>query len=435
MSATSQPRRLPILLGATLASALLISACSAGSVDGDSVRIDFLVGNEPYTIALGEALADAFMAENPGVVITVDSRPGGGDGDNLVKTRLATGEMADVFIYNTGSLFEALNPDQFLVDLSDQPWVDDLEEDFLSTVSTDAGVYGNSWGASFAGGIIYNRGIYEDLGLEIPESWEEFMANNAVIADAGITPVIQTYGSTWTSQLFVLGDFANVLAADPDWAQEYTAGNRKYAEEPALYAFLNHQEVYEAGYFNENYPSATDADGARMIAEGEGAHYPWLTNLLTYVEQNTPDLVDDIGYFALPARDSAHTQATIWQASGLYIPQSTEGAARDAAIAFVEFVGSDTGCALQNEHLIAAGPFPGTCDLPADAPPMLADVEAYVDAGRAAPALEFLSPIKGPNLEHILVEVGSGIRSGADGAAYYDQDVVNQARQLGLEGW
>ena len=56
-------------------------------------------------------------------------------------------------------------------------------------------------------------------------------------------------------------------------------------------------------------------------------------------------------------------------------------------------------------------------------------------AGNVTPALEFLSPIKGPNLEKLTVEVGSGITSAADGAKRYDQDVKKQAQQLGLEGW
>ena len=51
------------------------------------------------------------------------------------------------------------------------------------------------------------------------------------------------------------------------------------------------------------------------------------------------------------------------------------------------------------------------------------------------PALEFLSPVKGPALEQITVEVGSGLRSAEDGAELYDQDVKKQAQQLGLEGW
>ena len=66
----------------------------------------------------------------------------------------------------------------------------------------------------------------------------------------------------------------------------------------------------------------------------------------------------------------------------------------------------------------------------------MADLQTYFTAdGRTAPALEFLSPVKGPNLENITVEVGSGIRTPEDAAALYDEDVTKQAQQLGLPGW
>jgi raffinose/stachyose/melibiose transport system substrate-binding protein len=55
--------------------------------------------------------------------------------------------------------------------------------------------------------------------------------------------------------------------------------------------------------------------------------------------------------------------------------------------------------------------------------------------GHNGPALEFLSPVKGPALEQITVEVGTGIRSAKDAAALYDQDVEKQAKQLGLPNW
>jgi raffinose/stachyose/melibiose transport system substrate-binding protein len=62
-------------------------------------------------------------------------------------------------------------------------------------------------------------------------------------------------------------------------------------------------------------------------------------------------------------------------------------------------------------------------------------MQAYYDANKTSPALEFISPVKGPNLELITVEVGSGILSGEEGAALYDEDVKKQAQQLGLDGW
>ena len=80
----------------------------------------------------------------------------------------------------------------------------------------------------------------------MPTSWAEFKANNEKIkADGKVTPIQQTYGETWTSQLFVLGDFANVAAQDPEWATEYTANKRKYADEPALQSFKNQQDCLQ----------------------------------------------------------------------------------------------------------------------------------------------------------------------------------------------
>ena len=43
----------------------------------------------------------------------------------------------------------------------------------------------------------------------------------------------QTYGDTWTSQLFVLADYYNVQAEVPTFAADYTAGKAKYAKTPA----------------------------------------------------------------------------------------------------------------------------------------------------------------------------------------------------------
>ena len=432
-----RPRRLGAALAAAAVPLLALAGCSSSGAADGTTEITFLTTNDAPNPEVADALVEAFEAENPDVSVTVEIRPGGTEGDNLIKTRLSTGEMADVFFYNSGSLLQALNPDSSLVDLSDQEWVGSLTEEFVPVVSTENGTYGAPLGASFAGGIVYNKPLYEELGLSVPTTWDEFMANNEKIAAEGdgVAPVVQTYGETWTSQLFVLGDFANVLAVDPEWAEQYTAHQRSYAQEPALLGFQHQQEVAEAGLFNEDFASATFPDGARMVAEGEGAHYPMLSNVIQTVMQNTPDGVDDLGFFALPAEEAENTRATIWQPNALYVPRSTEGAELEAAKAFVAFANSDAGCGIQNEMLPPAGPYAGTCEVLDTAPPLLDDIQAYFDEGRTANALEFLSPVKGPNLEKVTVEVGSGIRSAEDAAAFYDQDVENQAKQLGLEGW
>ncbi|GAA2934942.1 hypothetical protein GCM10010458_18280 [Microbacterium luteolum] len=435
----TRSRRVLLAAAGVAALAIPLAACSTGgggeSADG-SVEITFLVPTAGTNIESAEAMVAAFEKENDDITVKVESQPAGTEGDNLMKTKLATGEMADVFWYNSGSLFQALNPDQNLAPLTDESWVGDMQDTMKAVVETDNGVYGAPFGATQAGAVVYNKKIYADLGLEVPTSWDEFAANNDKIKAAGITPVIQTYGDTWTSQLFVLGDFGNVLAQDEDWGTEYTAGERKYVDEPALAGFANQQEGFESGWWNEDFASALYDDGARMVATGEGAHYPILTGIVSTFQQNFPDQIDDIGVFPLPAQKAEDTKLTVWLPNAVYVPKTTEGAQLEAAKKFVAFINSPAGCDVQNTAMVPSGPYAiSTCELGDDVPGLLKDMQVYFDEGNTNPALEFLSPIKGPNLENITVEVGSGIRPAEDGAALYDEDVKKQAQQLGLDGW
>ena len=89
--------------------------------------ITFLTGNGDTDVASAKAVIEAFQAANPGITVKTRHPPGGSEGDNLVKTRLATGDMSEVFIYNNGSLLQAIKPEQNLAPLDDQPWAGQLD--------------------------------------------------------------------------------------------------------------------------------------------------------------------------------------------------------------------------------------------------------------------------------------------------------------------
>jgi raffinose/stachyose/melibiose transport system substrate-binding protein len=422
--------------------AALATACSPGDLgssdDEGRTTLTFLVDNSDASVRPAEGLAEAFMAEHTDIVIEVEVRPQGGEGDNVVKTRLATGDMTEVFLYNTGSLLQALEPAETLVPLTGEPVLDRVDDSFLPTVSAGNDVFGVPMGPAIGGGVLYNRAVYADLGLEVPKTWAEFMANNERIQQAGVAPVIQTYQDTWTSQVFVLADFHNVVATEPSFAEDYTANRTSYAESSAAAkGFQRLQQVHDAGYLIEDFAAMTFEDGLRELATGEGAHYPILTFVLGTLVANNPDEADDVGLFALPGDDATRNGLTVWTPPGVYIPRTTDGAELDAAREFLSFIASPEGCRTQTESYAPTGPYiVEGCELPEDLPRAARDLLPYLETeGAATLALEFSSPVKGPALEQITVEVGSGIRSAADGAARYDQDVAKQAKQLGLPGW
>ncbi|WP_193335610.1 ABC transporter substrate-binding protein [Devosia beringensis] len=416
---------------------LLAMTALTGAAWAQSINLTYLIPSGADGVAVAEELVKSFEAANPDINIDIETRPGGSEGDNLVKTRLATSSMTDIFRYNSGSLFQAINPQQFLVDLSAEPWQADVQDSFKQVVTApDGTVRGAPMGAAMGGGIYYSKAIYEQLGLSVPKTWDEFMANNEKVKAAGKVAVAQTYGDTWTSQLFVLGDYYNVSAAEPDFAANYTAGTAKFGTDPvAMRGFEKLQAVFDAGYLNEDFGAAKYDDGLRMVANGEAAHYPMLTFATTAIVASYPELIDNVGFFAQPGDDAAKNGLTVWMPDGLYIPQTTSNL--DAAKRFVAFVASVEGCEAQTRAGGASGPYlVNGCTLPDDVPPAVTDMLPYfAEGGQNGPALEFLSPIKGPALEQITVEVGSGIRPAADGAALYDEDVRKQAQQLGLPGW
>lgn len=286
-----------------LSVSVVLTGCSTGGSGGsdDGTSLSVYIDSAPSSIETWEALSAAYAEVNPDVKVTIEAHPPGSEGDNLIKTRLATGEMNDMFWYNSGSLFQALKADQNLVPLTDEPWAEKIDENFKKVVSTDTALYGAPVGPSFAGAVIYNKEIYADLGLEVPATWDEFMANNEAIKQSGLVAVVQTYGDTWTSQVPVLGDFSNVEKAQPGWAEAYTAGDAKFADQPALAGFEHLQALADAQVLNQDFASATYDDGVRMLATGEAAHYPMLTNNVTVaIGENYPEAMDTLGVFPMP---------------------------------------------------------------------------------------------------------------------------------------
>jgi raffinose/stachyose/melibiose transport system substrate-binding protein len=436
-------RRVGVLVVAFVG-ALGLAACGglgesnkdSGGGAGGKVSLSFLVDNSEQSLKPAQALASAFHAKNPDITINVQTRPQGADGDNVVKTRLATKEMTDVFMYNSGSLFQALSPEKNLVPVTSEGFVKDLEKTFLPTVSAGSQVYGVPFGTAFGGGLLYNKKVYARLGLKVPKTWDEFMANNAKIKKAGIDPVIQSYGDTWTSQLFVLADYHNVAAQVPGWDEKYTHNQAKYAQPPAVEGFQHLEDVHKDGYMNKNFGSIKVPAALSLLAQGKGAQYPQLTVVVPNLQTSDPDKINDVGFFAQPGTNADQNGLTLWLPGGIYIPKTTTGAKLDAAKKFLAFAATPAGCDAQARAFAPTGPFMVKgCKLPDNVPAAIKDLQPYVDSGKVTPALEFLSPVKGPALEQITVEVGSGLSSAQKGASLYDQDVKKQAQQLGLQGW
>ncbi|MBO6128576.1 MAG: carbohydrate ABC transporter substrate-binding protein [Pseudobutyrivibrio sp.] len=410
------------------------TAAAASSEEGwnyeDGTTISLLVDTDMSDAGL-VSVCD-LAKDKLGINVEIEYRPGGTDGDNLIKTRLAAGEMSDICVYNSGALLSALNPSEYFADLSsDTTLVDKLDDTYKSSVTIGNAVYGVPVSSSFAGAVMYNKDLYEKYNLEVPQTWDEFMANCDVLKDAGETAVIGSFGDNWTAQVVFLGDNGNVMSQDPNFAEDLTAGTTTYSENE--YALRSFEKVTDlTQYYNSDYLSTTHDDACDMLYNGEGAHWICLTRALSNMYELYGDN-SNIGVFAVPSDVAGESYLTNWMPNSMYVNKNTQN--YDAVMAFLEFFISDEALDAYTEALLPDGPY---CvkgyNLPENAYPAVAnDMQKYFDEGKTGLALEFITDIKGANCAQICQEAGSGQTTAKEAAEKYDADCRLQAQQLGYE--
>lgn len=404
-----------------------------GSGDGDKpyagITLKWWAGNaenNPGTQAVMEA-----ATEKLGMEFEVEVNPGGSEGDNIIKTRMASGDLPDFMAYNSGSKLYDLNPSRGFMDISDWDIVDKFDDAFLSYVTIDGAVYGAPQSSTQAGAVIYYKPDYEELKLEVPHTWDEFVDNCKALSDAGKTPVYFTGGETWATQVLFLGDYYNIAAANPTFADDYTEGKAKYADvAEATRSWTKYEDLVD--YLNADKSAATVTDGNFAIATGEATHWFILTQQLPLILENAEN-PDDIGVFGVPGDDADNHGLTVWEPMSWYVNKDTENV--DAIKAFFEFYYSEEALDLYFGTYGANGP---SCIKGYELPESVCsavrvDMQKYFDDGKTVPALEYQSPIKGTTCEQMTTAVGLGQMSGEEAAAMYDDDCKKSAVQLGYD--
>jgi raffinose/stachyose/melibiose transport system substrate-binding protein len=431
---TSWCRRIGVTVVATVMTLSGIG-CSAAEVApvGATTEITLLVDDRSNTLKRAESVIEAFERSHPDITVKTNTRPGGSVGSNVVQTKLAAGEAEDVLWFDSGSAMRSLDPARYLLDLTDSSALADVDDAYRPAVTVNGKVYGAPWGESMAGGIVYNRKVYADLGLRVPLTWAQFVANNEAVEAAGIDPVIGAFADPWTTQVLLLGDFHNVLASSADWSERYSVNQVEYATDPvARRGFEKTADVAERGWLNADARWMTENQAMTALATGEGAHHPTLSDS---VARLPPEQARDLGFFGVPGDDaSAPAGATFWMPGGQYIPRSSTEV--DAAMRFVAFTASPEGVAASQAAVPPLGPsFVTGAPRPDGALQVVRDVQGYRDRGTDRPALEFSAPVKGPSLAQITTALMGGQTSPVEAARQYDADVADQARQRGLPGW
>lgn len=268
-----------------------------------SLAVWYLSQN-PEEIELMQGMGDRFEEDHPGV--TVEFSPYSfADMNNTLRLALDGGVGPDVAYASPGASHgSAYAAAGHLVDLTsiaeERGWTENFSQDVIAYWNDDPDQVFQMPFDLVTVGVYYNVEMFDELGLEEPETFEEFENILATVKEAGITPIGVGALDGWPlahiwSQLVhtsvPIDYIASLETADPSVGYDH----------PAIVAAAEKiNEWNEVGYFQDNVLATEYADGNNLfITEQAALNVGGTWNNSTFAEQ--PDF--EVGFFAMPQVD------------------------------------------------------------------------------------------------------------------------------------
>jgi raffinose/stachyose/melibiose transport system substrate-binding protein len=316
--------------------ALSLGGCASSAADGVTTLNFFQFKGEALE-DFNQMIAD-FEAENPDIRIVQNQVA---DADTLIRTLLVKDRIPDIVTLNANGNFGRLAEAGVFHDFSEEPVLETINP-AVQEILADLGTFGdevNGLGyVNNANGVIYNAAIFDEQVLEVPETWDEFIAVCDAHQAAGITPFYGTLADSWTGMPSwnALGaypaqdDFFDKLRAQgtdvgPDSEVSF---QKNFAE------MMDQQYTLFSSYMQDGYRGETYDEGNAAFGNGEVAMLLqgiWATNP---IKQVNPDI--EMGIFPYPGTDDPDDRLLV---SGVDVvfTMGKNSPKQEAAMRFIEY--------------------------------------------------------------------------------------------------
>jgi raffinose/stachyose/melibiose transport system substrate-binding protein len=216
-----------------------------------------------------------------------------------IKTRLLGGEKLDVFDVWSPSLFEEFRKlgDVYL-DLSGEPFLDEFLSSSLAPVTVNGKVFGVPE-VMHSDGLLYNRTLFENLGLSVPQKWDEFIELCETLKARGIIPI--AFDSEWWGPQFFFGSIMSNNGADAAWTEKLERGEVKVRDPIFVDAMRKTRELIDRGYVPPDWLSLRREQSKDMIGEGKAAMMIAGTWDMPSIIARNPD--HDVDFMMVPGTD------------------------------------------------------------------------------------------------------------------------------------
>lgn len=220
------------------------------------------------------ALIDLFESKHPDIKVE-NAAVAGGAGTNakaVLATRMQGNEPPSTFqVHGGAELNEGWVAADKMEPLNDfyeeQGWMDKFPQDLIDMVSKDGNIYSVPVNIHRGNVIFYNKHVFEENGVEVPATFDEFFAAADKLKAAGVTPLALGDKEAWTATQIFENILLGVLGQD-DYKGLFN-GDVAFDDERVIEA----AELFKKtlGYVNEDHASRNWQDAAQLVGNGEAA--------------------------------------------------------------------------------------------------------------------------------------------------------------------
>lgn len=242
-----------------------------------------------------------------GVTVDLQTIPADQYSD-ILQSKLDTGTCADVFWIQSNPFAIAstiVDPEKYCIDFTGTSWKGIMPEARKASCEYDGKLYGlQLWHNSPEYVLVYNKTLFNELGLEVPTTYEELKTACAAIAEKGITPWFMPGADGWQHQLafFQIGGvYEESQPGLYDALNENTAtfaGNEKMLE--VLQQF---KELSDLGYFGEDWIGTDSTNMSNEFGDRTCAMAMANSSYIKQIQEDT-GTTDEFGMFLIPLGDN-----------------------------------------------------------------------------------------------------------------------------------
>lgn len=273
-----------------------LAACSSKQESADGkVTIEYFNQKTEMADTL-QKMVDDFEKEHPNIEVKLTTVPAAGI---VLKTRILAGDIPDIMnIYPQNMDFQEWAKAGYFKDMTGQDYLNRLKNHYADKYAINNKIYSVPLTANVSG-IYYNKTKFQELGLAIPKTYDEFVALTQKIKDNGHTPFAVAGTEGWTLNGYHQLSLISITgSADQANAYlRYSQPNSISAKDSTLQEDTKRLNLL-ADNAQNGWRGASYNDAVVSFSSGESLMMPQGSWALAAINQQEPKF--EVGMFAFP---------------------------------------------------------------------------------------------------------------------------------------